>query len=90
MFNLNFISFPKFRLGLVINYYPLFNLITAGIQLITLKNNILQAMGTCCRDFMEKIDYNKMVKDYYSIKINLEWNKRNFIKFFYFFFDCSS
>lgn len=60
MFNLNFISFPK--LGLIINYYPLFNLITAGIQLITLKNNFLQTIGSCSREFMEKIDYKKMVK----------------------------
>lgn len=60
MFNLNFISFPV--VGLIINYYPLFNLITASIQLITLKNNILQAIGNCSREFLNAIDYNKKVR----------------------------
>ena len=60
MFNLNFISFPFF--GLIINYYPVFNLITASIQLITLKNNILQAIGSCSRELLNKIDFNKKVK----------------------------
>ena len=62
MFNLNFVSFPV--LGMIINYYPLFNLINASIQLITLKNNILQAIGSCSREFLDKIDFNKKVNFY--------------------------
>lgn len=62
MFNLNFVNYPVF--GLVINYYPLFNLINASIQLITLKNNILQAIGSCSREFLDKIDFNKIVKTF--------------------------
>jgi Na+/proline symporter len=34
-------------IGYVINYYPILNVITAAMQLITLKNNILQALETC-------------------------------------------
>ena len=40
MFSLNFVSVPI--VGDIINFYPLLNLITSAIQLITLKNNILQ------------------------------------------------
>jgi len=29
--------------------------------LITLKNNILQAIGSCSSEFMEKMNFNKMV-----------------------------
>ena len=39
-FALNFISVPI--IGYIINFYPLFNLITSAVQLITLKNNIVQ------------------------------------------------
>lgn len=59
MFNLNFVDFKI--VGIIINYYPLFNLINASIQLITLKNNILQAIGSCSREFLDSIDYNKKV-----------------------------
>jgi len=59
MFNLNFVDFKV--VGIIINYYPLFNLINASIQLITLKNNILQAIGSCSREFLDSIDYNKKV-----------------------------
>lgn len=70
MFNLNFVSFPV--VGKIINYYPLFNLINASIQLITLKNNILQAIGSCSRDLLNSIDFNKKVN--YLI---LNKNKKN-------------
>ena len=60
MFNLNFVSFPV--VGKIINYYPLFNLINASIQLITLKNNVLQAIGSCSREFLDSNDFSKMVK----------------------------
>lgn len=59
MFNLNFVSFPV--VGKIINYYPLFNLINASIQLITLKNNILQAIGSCSRELLDSIDFSKKV-----------------------------
>jgi hypothetical protein len=45
MFNINFLPFPIF--GYIINYFPIFNVITSAMQLITLKNNILQAIGSC-------------------------------------------
>ena len=33
-------------IGYIINFYPLFNLITSAVQLITLKNNIVQIFET--------------------------------------------
>lgn len=39
-FALNFLSVPY--VGYIINFYPLFNLITSAMQMITLKNNIIQ------------------------------------------------
>lgn len=60
VFSLNFSSFPVF--GYIINYYPVFNVITSAMQLITLKNNILQAIGNCSREMMRKLDYSEKVR----------------------------
>jgi amino acid permease len=54
IFSLNFLSVPI--IGYIINYYPLFNIITAAMQLITLKNNILQAIGSCSRNWFNKLN----------------------------------
>jgi len=90
MFNLNFVKFPIF--GIIINYYPLFNIINASIQLITLKNNILQAIGSCSSEFMEKMNFNKMVilrKFWYIFiknAINLNFNNIQLVKLKYCFY----
>jgi hypothetical protein len=54
MFNFNFISLPVF--GYVINYFPVLNVITSSMQLITLKNNILQAIGSCSKSLYHKLN----------------------------------
>lgn len=41
---MNFLGVPV--IGYIINFYPLFNLITSAVQLITLKNNIIQIFET--------------------------------------------
>lgn len=38
-FNLNFMKIPVF--GDILNYYPVFNILTGSIQMITLRNNVL-------------------------------------------------
>lgn len=49
LFNLNFIKFNA--IGYIINYYPILNIITGSIQMITLKNNFVVAISGCYPDF---------------------------------------
>lgn len=58
-FNLNFLHFNA--IGYIINYYPLFNIITGSIQMITLKNNIVVAASGCYHDFSRLYEENKKV-----------------------------
>ena len=58
-FNLNFLDFNF--LGYIINYYPLFNIITGSIQLISLKNNFVVAIGGCYSGFSSKYEENRKV-----------------------------
>jgi amino acid permease len=59
-FNLNFLHFNA--IGYIINYYPLFNIITGSIQMITLKNNIVVAVSGCYQDFQRLYEENKKVR----------------------------
>ena len=44
-FSSNFLGLSV--VGYIINYYPVLNVITSGMQLITLRNNILEAIAGC-------------------------------------------
>ena len=44
-FSTNFLGLDV--VGYIINYYPILNVITSGMQLITLRNNILDAIAGC-------------------------------------------
>ena len=57
---MNFINIPV--VGYIINYYPILNVITSAMQLITLKNNILQAIGSCSPKVYNKLDSTNKVK----------------------------
>ena len=43
--------------GYIINYYPVLNVITSGMQLITLRNNILEAIAGCDPDFANSLNF---------------------------------
>ena len=60
LFNLNFIHFNA--IGYIINYYPILNIITGSIQLITLKNNFVCVFDGCCEDFQSKYDVIREVR----------------------------
>lgn len=64
MFSKNFISLSG--VGYIINYYPVFNVITSAMQTITLKNNILQVIGTCSPEIADKINFNEKVNYFYE------------------------
>jgi hypothetical protein len=69
MFNLNFLGASYW--GYIINYFPVFNIITAAIQLITLKNNILQAVGSCSRKVFNSLNTNNTKGGVMGLFINL-------------------
>ena len=54
-FSSNFLGIPG--IGHIINYYPVLNVITSGMQLITLRNNILEAIGGCSISTMHKLNF---------------------------------
>jgi hypothetical protein len=43
--------------GYIINYYPILNVITSGMQLITLRNNILEAIGGCNLELAKSLNF---------------------------------
>lgn len=59
-FNLNFLGLSF--VGYVINYYPIFNIITGSIQLITLKNNFVVAINGCKQNFSAKYEELRKVR----------------------------
>ena len=54
-FSSNFLGLPV--IGYIINYYPILNVITSGMQLITLRNNILEAIAGCNRDLSDSLNF---------------------------------
>lgn len=54
-FSSNLIKVPV--IGFIINYYPILNVITSGMQLITLRNNILDAIAGCSPALSKKMNY---------------------------------
>ena len=77
-FSSNFLGLPV--IGYIINYYPILNVITSGMQLITLRNNILEAIAGCNRElstnlnFAEQTGISALLKNFcftlvYNIKI---------------------
>ena len=54
-FSSNFLGLPA--IGFIINYYPILNVITSGMQLITLRNNILEAIAGCNRDLSNSLNF---------------------------------
>jgi hypothetical protein len=58
-FSLNFISFNF--IGYIINYYPLLNIITSAMLAITLKNNVLQVIGSCSLDLYKTFNFSEKV-----------------------------
>ena len=54
-FSSNFLGLPV--IGYIINYYPILNVITSGMQLITLRNNILEAIAGCNRELSQKLNF---------------------------------
>ena len=54
-FSSNFLGLPV--IGYIINYYPILNVITSGMQLITLRNNILEAIGGCNRELSNSLNF---------------------------------
>ena len=54
-FSSNFLRLPV--VGYIINYYPVLNVITSGMQLITLRNNILDAIAGCSVSLSEKLNF---------------------------------
>ena len=54
-FSSNFLGLPV--IGYIINYYPILNVITSGMQLITLRNNILEAIAGCNRDLSNSLNF---------------------------------
>lgn len=59
-FNLNFLNFNA--IGYVFNLYPLFNIITGSIQLISLRNNFVSTLGLCNKKFELKFEGYRKVK----------------------------
>ena len=56
-FSSNFLGLPI--IGYIINYYPILNVITSGMQLITLRNNILDAIAGCSPSLSVKLDFTQ-------------------------------
>ena len=54
-FSSNFLGLPV--IGYIINYYPILNVITSGMQLITLRNNILEAIAGCNRELSTNLNF---------------------------------
>ena len=54
-FSSNFLGLPV--IGYIINYYPILNVITSGMQLITLRNNILEAIAGCNRELSNSLNF---------------------------------
>ena len=63
-FNLNFMNIRI--IGDIINYYPLFNIITCSIQMITLKNNILIILHSCLPSIVKKYNEARNSNDMHS------------------------
>ena len=56
-FSSNFLGLPV--IGYIINYYPILNVITSGMQLITLRNNILDAIAGCSPSLSEQLNFTQ-------------------------------
>ena len=54
-FSSNFLGLSIF--GYIINYYPILNVITSGMQLITLRNNILEAIAGCNPELSKSLNF---------------------------------
>ena len=54
-FSSNFLGLSV--VGYIINYYPVLNVITSGMQLITLRNNILEAIAGCDPAFANSLNF---------------------------------
>jgi len=67
-FSSNFLGLSV--VGYIINYYPILNVITSGMQLITLRNNILEAIAGCdpalarSLNFAEKKGCSALLKNF--------------------------
>lgn len=67
-FNLNFLTFNV--IGYVLNLYPLFNIITGSIQLITLRNNFIAAIGGCYKEIEDRFERNRLETGWKPYMIN--------------------
>jgi len=56
-FSSNFLGLEV--IGYIINYYPILNTITSGMQLITLRNNILDSISDCSLELSDKLNFAK-------------------------------
>ena len=54
-FSSNFLKLSV--VGYIINYYPILNAITSGMQLITLRNNILDAIDGCSPNLAKSLNF---------------------------------
>ena len=54
-FSSNFLGLSV--VGYIINYYPILNVITSGMQLITLRNNILEAIAGCNLELSKSLNF---------------------------------
>ena len=54
-FSSNFLGLSV--VGYIINYYPALNVITSGMQLITLRNNILDAIAGCNPELSKSLNF---------------------------------
>ena len=67
-FSSNFLGLAG--VGYIINYYPILNVITSGMQLITLRNNILEAIAGCnpkwalSLNFAEQKGFSPLMKNF--------------------------
>ena len=56
-FSSNFLGLSV--VGYIINYYPILNVITSGMQLITLRNNILESIAGCNQKLAESLNFTE-------------------------------
>ena len=70
-FSSNFLGLPV--IGYIINYYPILNVITSGMQLITLRNNILEAIAGCNRELSRKLNFAEQ-SGFFSLIKNFGFN----------------
>ena len=70
-FSSNFLGLPV--IGYIINYYPILNVITSGMQLITLRNNILEAIAGCSRELSRKLNFAEQ-PGFFSLVKNFGFN----------------